>query len=109
MVFTIRSNAAGWFWTTWQIIYDAKTVIIRHRITPGEQKLNKYLIDSYGLDLKAACLYLLANGKVQKNKDKDIIFLFPKKSDDRLAALITYGNGELKGCNLLKDALFRDK
>lgn len=93
---------------SWQVVYDAKTVVIRHKTTPGEQKLNKYLIDSYGLDLKATCLYLISQCKLQKDKAKNIIVIFPKKKDDELAALVTYGNGEIKGSNLLKEAFFRD-
>ena len=87
---------------------DAKKVIIAHKLTPGEIKLNNYLNRELGMPLKAVCVYLLSKCKFYKDLDNSITVLFPVKSDDTLAAFITYGNGEIKGCNLLKEAFFRD-
>ena len=42
-----------------------------------------------------------------RDYDNNVVVLFPNKNDDKLAALITYGNLELKGSNILKNAFFR--
>ena len=88
-----------------RIIFDAKTVILRHKTTPGEYRLNNYLIEQYGLDLKAACLYLVTKAKFYKDLSNSLTILFPEEKDDKLA---TYGNQTIKGSNLLKYAFFRD-
>ena len=60
------------------------------------------------MNLKAACVKLLTGCKVTRDYDNNVIVLFPNKDDDALASLITYGNLELRGSNILKDAFFRD-
>ena len=87
---------------------DAKKVILAHKLTPGEIKLNNYLNREIGMPLKAACIYLLSKCKVYKDLRDSVIVLFPVKTDDILASFITYGNGEVKGSNILKEAFFRD-
>ena len=107
MQFTIRNKAANWAFMKLEVIMNAKTIIIDHNITHREYRLNQYLMNTYGVDLKATCLHLLNSCKMYRNKANELTILFPKKEDDKLAALITYGNGSIPGSNLLKEAFFR--
>ena len=107
MQFTIRNAAANKDWMSRRILLDAGAIIKAHNITPGEAKLNRYLLKTYGVNLKVACLYLLSRSKFYKDLDNTITVLFLNKEDDKLAALITYGDGLMKGSNLLKEAFFR--
>ena len=52
-------------------------------------------------------MYLLSNCKIQQDKDSNIIVLFNTKKMDKLATLITYGNLEIKGSKLLKEAFMQ--
>ena len=108
MQFIIRNIQANLSSYRAKILRNARIIILFHKQTAGETKLNNYLLDNYKLDLKNACLHLLANCKIYRNYNKEMIILFPKKADDELAALITYGTAQIKGSNLLKDAFFRD-
>lgn len=91
----------------WRILKDARTVLLLYRVKPSEYKLNKHIIDTYGLDLVSAGFHLLGHCKVYNDLNKNIIIMFPDGRDDELASLITYGNGEIKGSNILKEAFFR--
>ena len=108
MQFVIENIQANLQSFKYQLIRNAYLIIISHRLTPGEIKLNQHLKENYKLDLKSACIYLLSKSKIYRDLDNNIIVLFPNKDDDKLASLITYGNNEMKGSKLLKLALFRD-
>ena len=107
MMFVKYNGAANNDFMKLKVKLDAKTVILLHSITLGEEKLNEYLIDTEGLDLIKASLYLLAHCKTYQDKDGTIITLFDSRQADKLASLITYGNGEIKGSDVLKDAFMR--
>lgn len=108
MQFIIKNIQANLSSYKAKILRNARLIIMFHKGTAGEDKLNDYLLKNYNINLKNACLYLLANCKIYRNYDNEMIVLFPKKEDDELAAFITYGNNYIKGSNLLKDAFFRD-
>ena len=108
MQFVIKNIQANLQAFKYQLIRNAHLIIISHRLTPGETKLNQYLRENYKLDLKSACIYLISKSKIYRDLDNNVIVLFPNKDDDKLASLITYGNKEMKGSKLLKLALFRD-
>ena len=107
MQFTIRNNAANYNYMKARIILDAKLIIINHKLTANEFKLNNYLLNNFKVDLKAASLYLLKHCKLYKSLDNSITVLFLNKKADTLAALITYGNNEIPGSNILTDAFCR--
>ena len=108
MQFVIKNIQANLQAFKYQLIRNTHLIIISHRLTPGETKLNQYLRENYKLDLKSACIYLISKSKIYRDLDNNVIVLFPNKDDDKLASLITYGNNEMKGSKLLKLALFRD-
>lgn len=108
MQFTINNLQANIEHYRYKVLKNAWLIIISHKILPGETKLNNYLLNNYKLNLKTACIKLLNRCKIMRNYDNQAIIIFPDKEDDKLAALITYGNLELKGSNILKNAFFRD-
>jgi hypothetical protein len=44
---------------------------------------------------------------VQKNQSNEVIITFPSKRINNIAALITYGDGKIQGCSILKEAFGR--
>lgn len=107
MFFTIKSEIANDYPNAW-VLYGAKLVVDNYRITPAHKKLNDYIVKNYGWNIKTASLIVIANSKLQKNKSNEIIITFPNKKLDDLAALITYGDGVIQGCSILKEAFLRD-
>ena len=65
--------------------------------------LNNYLKENYNIPLKAACILITSNAKAYIDDNIIIYKVIDKKLSD-LANLITYGNLELKGSNILKAA-----
>ena len=107
MQFIIENKVANHAFMKWQTIINARNIIWHHKITPGEHRLNNYLLANYNVDLKAACIYLLGKCKMYRDHSNAIIILFLEKDDDDLAALITYGDGVIKGSKILADAFLR--
>jgi hypothetical protein len=91
------------FWA----LQGARLSVATYRIKPAQKQLNDYLWKKFGLNLKTASLLVVANCKFQKNKSNELIITFPSKKIDQLATLITYGNGKIQGCSILKEAFGR--
>jgi len=51
---------------------------------------------------------VIANSKIYRNSSNEFIITFPSKKIDNLASLITYGDGKIQGCDILKEAFLRD-
>jgi len=107
MRFAIRNVMANDESYRFKVLRNARLIIIGHRIKPGEAKLNNYLIKTEQANLKLVCLRLLSRCKLQRDYDGNVIVTFKLDKDDELASLITYGNGEFAGSNILKEAFFR--
>ena len=91
------------FW----IIKGANLAIATYRVKPAQKQLNDYIWKEFGLTLKAAAAVVVANCRMQKNQSNEIIITFPSKKIDKLASLITYGNGKIQGCSILTEAFGR--
>lgn len=107
MFFTIPSPIINKYKNNNWILRGAKLSVSLYHITPAQLKLNSYLWDHYGLNIRAASLLVIANCKLLKNSCNEVIVIFPTKKIDQLASLITYGNGKIQGCNILKEAFLR--
>ena len=108
MFFTIKSATANKQHARAWVLYGAKVSIDFYKITPAHKKLNNLLWERYGLNIKAASTLVLTNSKIQRNNSGEFIITFPSKKIDELASLITYGDGQVQGCSILKDAFLRD-
>lgn len=76
------------------------------KITPALLTLNQYLMTLVNKDLKTVCKELITT-KIRINSDgSENIFLvsFIDKESEDLAKLITFGNGQINGCRILKFA-----
>lgn len=91
------------FW----VLHGANLVIINYKITPAHKQLNNYLWKEFGLNIKSASTLVIANSRIQKNKNNELIITFPAKKIEKLAAILTYGTGKVQGCSILKDAFLR--
>lgn len=107
MFFLIENKLANRPFMKVKVLTDAKSIILNHNIRVDEVKLNEFLKKEFNLNLISACMYLLSNCKIQQDKDSNIIVLFNTKKMDKLATLITYGNLEIKGSKLLKEAFMQ--
>ena len=66
--------------------------------------LDEYLKKQYKTSLKDACVDLLLHMTFYANNDGDLVLLFKNKKYDNLAQLITFGNGTIKGSQILQEA-----
>ena len=71
-----------------------------------EIALNNYLKENYNINLKAACLLIVSNVTIKTNLDTRIIYTINDEQLSMLAKLITYGNLEIQGSDILK-AVFK--
>lgn len=101
MFFTITNSVANYRFTPSIIKHDAWTVINLYSIKSSEQKLNQYLLNEYKLNLKQASLFILRHSKILQDKAGNVTVLFTDRKIDKLASLITYGNGKISGSNIL--------
>jgi hypothetical protein len=88
-------------------IQNAKQKIVGFRMVATEIKLEELLMQRYGLGLKPMCFMLLNKLKVSQVADTELIFTFIDDDADKLARLITYGNGVIDGSPILTQALVR--
>lgn len=107
MVFTLSNN----------INYpkDIKIISIRrialgrirgYRLYANAQVLNQYLQDKHNITLKALCTQLVKE-KIKINSsiiDQSFTVTFVDKESEKFAKLITFGNLEVRGCDILKFA-----
>jgi len=107
MQFRISNKMASKLFFKGQLIYNAAYIALQHKLLPSEIKLNNYLIKTYKKDLKTIAVMLVQKCKLLHNYTGEAIIIFPNKADDTLAQLITYGNIEFNGSNILKDLFFR--
>lgn len=107
MVFRVVSTVANKNQYNFWVLRGAELTVALYRLKPAQKQLNDYLWKEFGLTLKAACSVVIANCRIQKNKSNELIITFPSKKIDNLAALITYGDGKIQGCSILKEAFGR--
>jgi hypothetical protein len=67
--------------------------------------LDQFLQQQYKTTLKNMCIKLLLSLTFYKDNEGDLILLFKNPKYDKLASLITYGNGAIPGSRILQIAL----
>lgn len=86
-------------------LMSAYYIINKYPLHAPEVILDQYLQQQYGMSLKNMCIKLLLNMTFYKNDDGDLVVLFKDPKYDKLARLITYGNGAIHGSRILQLAL----
>jgi hypothetical protein len=107
MVFRVASPIINESRYNFWILHGARLAIATYNIKPAQKQLNEYLWKKFGLNIKAACMLVVANCRIQKNQSNEVIITFPSKRINNIAALITYGDGKIQGCSILKEAFGR--
>lgn len=107
MFFSIENEIANFEFAPARVFNAARAKILFYKLTPTDKLLDQYLIENYKVNLRGACMYLLVNCKIYRDKDNVILVKFNTKKADNLAALITYGNRQVRGSNILNIAFSR--
>lgn len=70
-----------------------------------EVTLDRYLKENYGQQLIPLCLKIIKVIKISEAPENTLVITIPNKELDTLAHLITYGNSEVAGSDILKVVL----
>lgn len=86
-------------------LMHAYFLIKNYPIRASEKILNDYITQQYKVSLKDMCVKLLLNLTFYKDDKGNLILLFKDPKYDKIARLITYGNGAIPGSNILQLSL----
>ena len=107
MFFTIESNKyLNKEQQRAEILMSAYFIIKNYPLKASDTLLNNFLKQHYNDELKNLCIKILLNLIFYKDKDH-FILSFKNPEIEKLARLITYGNGKVPGSQILQVALKR--
>ena len=106
MFFSIKNNK---YLSDQQLKIDtlmhAYYLINNYPLQASDKILNDYLQQQYKDNLKNLCVKLLLNLTFYRGDDGNFILIFKDPKFDKLAQLITFGNGAIPGSRILQIAL----
>jgi hypothetical protein len=86
-------------------LLNAYYIIQKYPLHASDLALDRYIQQQYKTSLKDLCVKLLLNMTFYEDKEGNLVLLFKNTKYDKLARLITYGNGAIPGSCILKLAL----
>lgn len=86
-------------------LMSAYYTIQNYPLKASELALDQFIKQQYHTSLKNICIKLLLNLTFYKDPYGNFILLFKDPKYDKLARLITYGNGAIPGSKILQIAL----
>jgi hypothetical protein len=86
-------------------LLDAYFLIQNYSLHASDLAMDKYLRQQYKTTLKDMCIKLLLSLTFYEDEDNNLILLFKDSKYDKIASLITYGNGAIPGSKILQIAL----
>ena len=86
-------------------LLNAYFLIQNYSLHASDLVLEQFLQQQYKTTLKNMCIKLLLSLTFYKDDDGNLILLFKDQKYDKLASLITYGNGAIPGSRILQIAL----
>ena len=86
-------------------LLKAYYIVKKYPLHSSELILDQYIQQQYNMSLKNMCIKLLLNMTFYENDTSELILMFKDPKYDKLARLITYGNGALLGSKILQIAL----
>ena len=86
-------------------LLNAYVIIKNYSLHASELILSSYIEQQYKRDLKNMCIELLLNLTCYKDDAGNLILMFKDPKYDAIARLVTYGNGALRGSQILQIAL----
>ena len=106
MLFIIKNNHCM---STEQLrtstLLDAYYIISNYPMRAADLRLEQYIQQQYGTSLKNMCVKLLLSLTFHKDNEGNILLLFKDRKYDKIAQIITYGNGAIPGSRILQIAL----
>jgi hypothetical protein len=89
------------------ILLEAYFIIKGYPLRVSETLLDNYLNQYHKIGLKDLCVKLLLSLTFHIDEKENLIGIFKNQEDDKMAQLITYGNGATPGSRILQTALKR--
>lgn len=86
-------------------LLDAYFIIKNYPLLASELILDQYIQQQYDTTLKNMCIKLLLSLTFMKDDKNNLVLLFKDPKYDKIARLITYGNGAIPGSKILQIAL----
>ena len=86
-------------------LLDAYFIIKNYPMHASEVALDQFIQQQYGTSLKNMCIKLLLSLTFHKDREGNLVLLFKDPKYDKIARLITYGNGAFPGSKILQIAL----
>jgi hypothetical protein len=86
-------------------LLDAYYFIKNYQMHASDLILDQYIQQQYDTSLKNMCIKLLLSLTFHKDADGNLVLLFKDPKFDKIARLITYGNGAISGSRILQIAL----
>lgn len=87
------------------IFLDAYFIIRNYPLKATDTLLDQFLQQQYDITLKNLCIKLILNLTFHEDAFGNYILIFKDPEYDKLARLITYGNGTVPGSRILQIAL----
>ena len=87
------------------MLLDAYDIIKNYPMHASDLIMDQYIQQQYDISLKNMCIKLLLNLTFHKNAEGGLVLLFKDSKYDKIARLITYGNGAIPGSKILQVAL----
>ena len=85
-------------------LMKAYYIIQKYPLYASDLLIDNFIQQQYGTTLKDMCIKLLLNLTFHKNDSGDLILVFKNQEYDKIARLITYGNGAIPGSAILTTA-----
>jgi hypothetical protein len=105
MLFTINNNYRSIEQLRTSTLLDAYYIIKNYPMGASDLVLDQYIQQQYNTSLKNICINLLLNLTFHKDAEGNLVLLFKDLKHDKIAQLVTYGNGAIPGSKILKIAL----
>lgn len=86
-------------------LLDAYFIIKNYPMHATDIILDQFIQQQYDTTLKNMCIKLLLSLSFHKNEKGHLVLLFKDPKYDKIARLITYGNGAIPGSRILQVAL----
>ena len=86
-------------------LLNAYYIIKNYPLHAADLVLDRYIQQQYDTSLKNMCIKLLLSLTFHKDAEGNLVLLFREAKHDKIARLITYGNGAIPGSKILKVAL----
>lgn len=86
-------------------VLNAYFIIKNYPLKAADEPIEQYIKQQYNLSLKDMCVKLLLSLTHYEDEAGDLVLLFKDPRLDKIARLITYGNGAIPGSRILQIAL----